>query len=47
MCGMATINYKPKIHSDDLSWHIAVNFIMLDMREGLFHLLTTMIDMNK
>jgi hypothetical protein len=39
--------YISRVHLDDLSWHIAMDSIMLNTREGLVHLLTTMIDMNK
>jgi hypothetical protein len=39
--------YISKVHSDDLSWHIAMDSIMWNTKEGLVHLLTTMTDMNK
>jgi hypothetical protein len=39
--------YISKVHPDGLSWHIAVDSIILDTREGLVHLLIAMIDMNK
>jgi hypothetical protein len=39
--------YIFRVHPHDLSWHIAMDSIMLDTREGLIHLLTAMIDMNK
>ncbi len=43
----AQMPYISRVHLDDLSWHIAMDSIMLDMREGLINLLTTKIDMNK
>jgi len=39
--------YISRVHPHDLSWHIAMDSIMLDTKEGLVHLLTTMINMNK
>jgi len=53
ICGMTTIDYKHgcltslEFTPHDLSWHIAMDSIMLDTKEGLVHLLTTMINMNK
>jgi hypothetical protein len=50
---MVTISYKAwmpyisKVNPYDLSWHIAMDFIMLDTREGLIHFLVVMTDMNK
>ncbi len=43
----AYMPYISKVHSDDLSWHIAMDSIMWNTKEGLVHLLTTMTDMNK
>jgi hypothetical protein len=43
----AWMPYISRVHPNDLSWHIAVDFIMLDTREGLIHLLTVMTNMNK
>jgi hypothetical protein len=43
----AWMPYISRVHPNDLSWHIVVDFIMLDMREGLIHLLIVMIEMNK
>jgi hypothetical protein len=43
----AYIPYIFKVHSDELSWHIATDSIMLNTRKGLVHLLTTMTYMNK
>jgi hypothetical protein len=39
--------YISRIHMDDLSWHIAVDSIMLDMRKSFIHLLIAMTNMNK
>jgi hypothetical protein len=43
----AWMPYISKVHPHDFSWHIIVDSIMLDIREGLVHLLTKMTDMNK
>jgi hypothetical protein len=43
----AWMPYISRVHSDDLSWHIAADSIMLNMRKGLVHLLNAIIDMNK
>jgi hypothetical protein len=39
--------YISKVQQNDISWHIVVDSIMLDTKEGLVHLLATMIDMKK
>jgi hypothetical protein len=43
----AWMPYIPRVHSDDLYWHIVVDSIMLDTREDLVHLFIAMIGMNK
>jgi hypothetical protein len=43
----AEMPYISRVHLDDLSRHIAMDSIMLDMREGLIHLLITITNMNK
>jgi hypothetical protein len=39
--------YISRVHLDDLSWHIAVDSIMLDTKKDLVHLFTARIGMNK
>jgi hypothetical protein len=39
--------YISILHNDDLSWHIFVDSILLDIFHGLVELFTTMIDLNK
>jgi hypothetical protein len=39
----AQMPYISRVHSYDLSWHIVAESIMLDTREDLVHLFTTMI----
>lgn len=43
----AWMPYSSRLHSNDSSWHIFANFILLDTFEGLVELLTTMINLNK
>jgi hypothetical protein len=43
----AWMPYIFRIHPHDLSWHIAMDSILLDTRESLVHLFTTMTNMNK
>jgi hypothetical protein len=43
----AWMPYIPRVHPHDFLWHIIMDSIMLDTKEGLVHLLITMIDMNK
>ncbi len=42
----AWMPYISRVHSDDLSWHIVVDSIMLDTRKDLIHLFIAMIGMN-
>jgi hypothetical protein len=39
--------YISRVHPHDLSWHIAVDSIMFNTKEGLAHLIIAMINMNK
>jgi hypothetical protein len=39
--------YINRLQDDDPSWHIFVNFILLNTPEGLMELLTTMTNLNK
>jgi hypothetical protein len=39
--------YIYEVHPNDLSWHITVDSIMLNTKEGLVHLLTVMTNMNQ
>jgi hypothetical protein len=36
--------YIHRVHGDDASWHVSMDFILMDTFNGLVELLTTMID---
>jgi hypothetical protein len=43
----AWMPYSSKLHSDDPSWHISIDYILLDTSKRLVELLIATIDLNK
>jgi hypothetical protein len=43
----AWMPYISRVQLDDMFWHIVIDSIMLDMKEGLVWLLIAMINLNK